>query len=104
MTLTASEAESGDLGLAICSLTMPDAVLIDNDIPDIDSCEFVKRLLRLPGGDRAKVVICASENDPPSLARAIYAGADDFVLKPLVGDLLRSKFAASSSLNEAAIR
>jgi len=92
MALTASEAESGNDGLVICSLAMPDAVLIDSDIPDIDSCEFVKRLRRLPGGDHPKVVICASENDPPSLARTIYAGADDFVLKPLEGDLLRSKF------------
>lgn len=87
-----SEAEDGNQALAVCSRAMPDAILVDSDMTDIDTCEFVKRLRRLPGGDRAKVVVCASENDPPHLARAIYAGADDFMLKPFEGDLLRSKF------------
>ncbi len=94
MALRASEAAGESQALAFCSLAMPDAILFDGDMSGADGCEFVKRLRRLPGGDRAKVVACFSENDPSRLARAIHAGANDFVLKPFDGDLLRSKFSS----------
>jgi two-component system, chemotaxis family, chemotaxis protein CheY len=94
MTLKASEAVGGSDALAVCSLAMPDAILIDGDMPGIDGCDLVKRFRRLPGGDRPKVVVCVSENDPARLARAIQAGADDFVIKPFDVGLLRSKFSS----------
>ncbi len=94
MTLKAFEAEGGSQALAVCSLAMPDAILMDGQMPDIDGCDLVKRFRRLPGGDRPKVVVCVSENDPAHLARAIHAGADDFVLKPFDAGLLRSKFSS----------
>ena len=93
MSLSAAEAEDGDQALAACSLAMPDAILVDNDMPGVSGCEFVKRLRALPGGAHPKVLVCASENDPVRLAGAIYAGADDFLLKPFDGELLRSKLA-----------
>ncbi len=94
MTMKASEVVGGSQALAVCSLAMPEAILIDGDMPEIESCEFVKRLRRLPGGDRTKVVVCVSENDPARLARAIHAGANDFMLKPFDSGLLRSKFSS----------
>lgn len=94
MNLKASEAEGGGQALAVCSLAMPDAILMDGQMADIDGCELVRRFRRLPGGDRPKVVVCVSENDPARPAPAIHAGANDFVLKPFDAGLLRSKFSS----------
>jgi len=92
MDLRTREVTNGSQALAACSLAMPDAILLDGDMPEIDACELVKRLRRLPGSTETRVVVSFSENDPLCLARAIYSGFNDFILKPFDAELLRSKF------------
>ena len=46
----------------------------------------------MQGGNRPKVVICLNENDVAQIARAMHAGADDFMMKPFDADHVRSKF------------
>ena len=46
----------------------------------------------MPGGNRPKAVICLNENDVAQIARAMHAGADDFMMKPFDSDHVRSKF------------
>ena len=72
---------------------MPDAIFVDSNMPALDSYEFLKRLRRMPGGDRPKIVFCANEYDVSQIARAMHAGADEFMLKPFDRDLFQSKFA-----------
>jgi two-component system, chemotaxis family, chemotaxis protein CheY len=92
MALRTREVTNASQALATCSLAMPDAILLDGDMPEIDACELVKRIRRLPGSTETRVVVSFSENDPLRLARAIYSGFNDFILKPFDADLLRSKF------------
>jgi len=93
MGLRSLEAPGGREALAACSISMPDAILVDASMPSPDGYEFLSRLRQMPRGDRPKVVFCVSENDVAKIARAMHAGADDFVMKPFEGDHLRSKFA-----------
>ncbi len=88
--------EAADAGgaLAECQRRMPDAILLDWRIPGADSVEFLAALRRMPGGSTPKVVLCASENDAGHIARALRAGADDYMLKPFDQKLLRAKFEA----------
>ncbi len=97
MGLRTSEASDGGQALAACSFSMPDAVLVDSSMPVLDSFEFVRRLRRMPGGDRPKVVFCANEYDVSQIARAMHAGANDFMMKPFDRELLQSKFAGVSA-------
>ena len=92
MSFKVSEASDANQALAACSLVAPDAVLVDGTMPEIDGFEFVRRLRRVLGGDRAKVVFCLSENSVAQMARATHAGADEILLKPFDPDLLRPKF------------
>lgn len=82
MRFVASEAADGQQGLAACSFNMPGAVFVDANMPVMDGLEFVKELRRSPGGDRPKIVYCTSEHDVPHIARALHAGADDYMMKP----------------------
>ncbi len=97
MGLQASEASDGGQALATCSFSMPDAILVDSSMPMLDGYEFLRRLRRMPGGDRPKVVFCANENDVSQIARAMHAGANDFMMKPFDRDLLQAKFAGVSA-------
>jgi two-component system, chemotaxis family, chemotaxis protein CheY len=72
---------------------MPDAILVDATMPNLDGCEFIKRLRRMAGGQAAKVIFCTSENNISQLARAIHAGASDFILKPFDSERLTAKLA-----------
>src|SRR5262249_35835529 len=57
------EAEEGEQALDACRGQMPDAVLLDWNMPKMDGYEFLRVLRRLPDGDRPKVVFCTTEND-----------------------------------------
>ena len=52
------EAEDGEQALDVCRKQMPDAVLLDWNMPKMDGYEFLRVLRRLPDGDRPKVVFC----------------------------------------------
>ncbi len=94
LSIETDEADSGAAALAACAAAMPDGVLLDWNMPEMDGYAVLKALRRLPGGDRPKVVFCTTENDPAHMARARHAGADDTMMKPFDKDVLRLKMVA----------
>ncbi|MEJ0022154.1 MAG: response regulator [Alphaproteobacteria bacterium] len=88
-----SEAGDGLEALTACRKQMPDAVLLDWNMPVMSGIEFVRQLRREPGGERPIVVFCTTENDIDHISEAIRAGADEYIMKPFDGQILQSKFA-----------
>ena len=86
------EAENGLVALEACRAAMPDAVLLDWNMPVMDGLAFLEALRGLPGGSRPKVVFCTTENEVPQIMRALAAGADEYVMKPFDRDIIASKF------------
>lgn len=86
------EAEDGEKAIAICSCVLPEAILLDWNMPVLDGYEFIGKLLDLPGGDRPRVVFCATESQVRQKARARDAGAGRFVVEPLDRDVVAEKF------------
>ena len=87
-----SEAEDGEQALAACRVRMPDVVLLDWNMPKMDGYEFLRLLRRLPGGDQPKVVFCTTENDVAHIARALHAGANEYIMKPFDKEIVEAKF------------
>jgi two-component system chemotaxis response regulator CheY len=86
------EAEEGAQALDMCRRAMPDLILLDWSMPVMDGVEFLSQLRKqLSGGDKPKVVFCTTENDVAQIARAMRAGADDFILKPFDRDIVEAK-------------
>jgi two-component system chemotaxis response regulator CheY len=92
MAFRISEAEDGEKALTICEAGMPDAVLLDWNMPVMDGYEFLKRLRQMPGGSDPKVVFCTTENDVAHIARALHAGANEYIMKPFDKDIVTAKF------------
>ena len=87
------EAEDGEKALEACKRSMPEAVLLDWNMPVMDGLEFLVNLRRMPGGDMPKVVFCTTENGMDHIARALEAGADEYIMKPFDKDIITAKFA-----------
>ena len=92
MDFQITEAEDGEKALEICRRDMPDSILLDWNMPVMDGYDFLKALRRLPGGDRPKVVFCTTENDVSHIARALHAGANEYIMKPFDKDIVEAKF------------
>jgi two-component system, chemotaxis family, chemotaxis protein CheY len=87
-----SEAENGEEAIETCKAQLPDAILLDWNMPKMDGYDFLRVLRRLPGGDKPKVVFCTTENDVAHIARALHAGANEYIMKPFDKDIVEAKF------------
>ncbi len=91
MRFQTSEAEDGQRALLACELQLPDAILLDWNMPVMDGFEFLRQLRKMPGGGAPKVIFCTSENDVAHIARAMHAGADEYIMKPFDRQIVQSK-------------
>jgi two-component system chemotaxis response regulator CheY len=85
------EAEDGEQALQSCQNQLPDAVLLDWNMPKMDGYEFLRQLRRMPGGDVPRVVFCTTENDVAHIARALHAGANEYIMKPFDKEIVEAK-------------
>jgi two-component system chemotaxis response regulator CheY len=88
-----AEAGDGMEAMAWCRATMPEAILLDWNMPVMDGLEFLKQLRHEPGGHAPVVVFCTVENDLEHITQALDAGADEYIMKPFDGDIIAAKFA-----------
>ena len=92
MNFQVVEAEDGEKALEACKRGLPDAVLLDWNMPVMDGLEFLVQLRRMPGGDQPKVVFCTTENGMDHIARALHAGANEYIMKPFDKEIVAAKF------------
>jgi two-component system chemotaxis response regulator CheY len=87
------EAEDGVDALVHCKRSMPEAILLDWNMPVIDGYQFLGHLRRMPGGDTPKVVFCTTETSIDHISRAIDGGANEYIMKPFDKGIVSAKFA-----------
>jgi two-component system chemotaxis response regulator CheY len=87
------EAADGEQALQACRLRMPDAVLLDWNMPVMNGIEFLRQLRAEFGPDKPPVLFCTTESDMTYIEQAIAAGAQEFIMKPFDEEILAGKFA-----------
>jgi two-component system chemotaxis response regulator CheY len=87
------EAADGKEALDACLRRMPDAVLLDWNMPVMSGIEFLRALRQTAGGGSPVVVFCTTENDLAHIREAISAGANEYIMKPFDRDIIEAKFA-----------
>ncbi|MFN3989211.1 MAG: PleD family two-component system response regulator [Erythrobacter sp.] len=85
------EAENGEEALARCKQAMPDLVLTDWNMPEMDGIEFVAKLRAIPTPKEPIVVFCTSNGEAKDIHAGISAGADDYIVKPFDEAALKAK-------------
>lgn len=93
LSFNVDEAADGSEALARCRSAMPDAILLDWNMPVMNGIDFLRTLRADPGGDRPVVVFCTTENDMSAIAEAIESGANEYIMKPFDSEIVHSKFA-----------
>lgn len=92
LEFTSEEAANGQEALDACRANMPDAILLDWNMPVMDGMSFLKTLRGEPKGGDPVVVFCTAERDVAKITAALDAGADEYVMKPFDSDIIESKF------------
>ena len=71
---------------------MPDAILLDWNMPVMNGIEFLRILRKEKKGAEPIVVFCTTENDLKHITEAMQAGANEYIMKPFDREILESKF------------
>jgi|SRR5690349_21571331 len=69
----------------------PKVALVDWNMPVMNGLEFVKQVRADHRFDEMLVVMVTSETAPPKVARALMAGANEYLMKPYTIALLFEK-------------
>jgi len=84
-------AGSGVKTVEICRGILPDLILLDAVMPDMDGLELCRRLKADPDTKDIPVILLTSLDSPETETRALEAGAVDFVSKPVNPAVARAR-------------
>ena len=82
---------TGEDGIEACRENPPDVVVLDLLMPNIDGWEVCERIRSFSD---VPIIILSALGAPASVARALDAGADDYLIKPVHASLLASRLNA----------
>ena len=87
-----AEAESCQEAFMKCRQRAPDAVLLDSGMAKSEGFEILRAIADWTPGRRPKIIFCTAERDASQIARAIEAGAHEYMVKPFDRAILTAKF------------
>lgn len=82
---------SGMEALAYLECEIPDLILMDIEMPEMDGKEAVKRIKEKDEWKSIPIVFLTADSNPMTEAECLSFGADDFITKPFVSDVMRSR-------------
>ncbi|RUV70305.1 MAG: response regulator [Mesorhizobium sp.] len=76
------EAARGFDAVEMCTADMPDIIVVDGALPDMQAEDVIRRVRTMEGPIRPQILISLVEVDVASIMRAKRAGAQGYLLKP----------------------
>jgi two-component system sensor histidine kinase/response regulator len=76
-------ANDGNEGVLACERESPDCVLLDVRMPGLDGPDACTRIRALPHGGDVPIVFLTAQREVDAFDRAVRAGGDDFLTKPV---------------------
>jgi two-component system cell cycle response regulator DivK len=91
---TVIEAASGQTGMDLATNSAPDLILMDINLPDIDGYECTARLRHMNGISKTPIVALTANVMEGDSQKALDAGCDGYISKPIDVDNLPGQVAA----------
>ncbi len=91
---TCSEAASGRQGLELAHTELPDIMIVDWMMPEMDGIELIRALRQTERGRAIYILLLTGLDQEERLVEAFAAGADDFLSKPLKSNVLTARLIA----------
>lgn len=88
------EADDGPSGMRIAKQEVPDLILIDINLPEIDGYEVTAKLRQVPSLIGVPMVALTANVLKGDRERSLEAGCDGYIQKPVDVDLLPAQIAA----------
>lgn len=85
-------APTGEQGLLDASVNVYDLMLLDLGLPDRSGLAVLRALRR--EGNTVPVIVLSGRRDEPEIVRALDAGADDYLVKPVSGPMILARVRA----------
>ena len=83
-------ASGGQQALDAVAQEKPDLILLDLMMPGIDGFEVLRRLREDPATADIQIVILSALNSNEDVVKGFNAGANDFIMKPIIMEKLLS--------------
>ncbi|OUC15753.1 MAG: hypothetical protein B0A82_05255 [Alkalinema sp. CACIAM 70d] len=85
------EAQNGEACLLICQQQLPDLILIDAVMPDMDGFACCQRLKATYGSSCPPLIMITALSNAEFIDRAFNAGITDYITKPIRWPILRHR-------------
>jgi two-component system response regulator MprA len=85
-------AEGGSEAIEHVAEAVPDAVVLDIGMPDVDGLEVCRRLRRI--GNRVPILMLTARVEIEDRVAGLDAGADDYLVKPFDNEELKARLRA----------
>jgi two-component system chemotaxis response regulator CheY len=92
LSFACREAEDGETALDACQSDMPDAILLDWNMPGMSGIECLKEIRSMPQGKHPKIVLCTTNSEIEHIMQALEEGADEYIMKPFDMEIVQAKF------------
>ncbi|MBL8630366.1 MAG: response regulator [Rhodospirillaceae bacterium] len=86
-------ADNGLTAIELCRTAMPDVILLDWNMPEMDGPEVMRTIRSLPQGHKPKIIFCTAEDSYEKIAQVMSSGADSFIIKPFSIDTIGQNLA-----------
>ncbi|MFZ4858768.1 MAG: response regulator [Desulfuromonadaceae bacterium] len=96
-----STASSGKEALEIARTTLPDLILLDVMMPEMDGYEVCQALKADAVTEKIPVLFVTALLEPGDETKGFEAGAVDFITKPVIGNVVRARVRAHLALKAA---
>ncbi len=90
---TVIEAENGPAGIKVAEKELPDLILMDINMPDMDGYEVAARLRQISALDRVPIIALTANVLRGDREKSLKAGCDGYIQKPLDVDMLPQQVA-----------
>jgi DNA-binding response OmpR family regulator len=85
------EAQDGQKALDLLNEQMPDLIILDLMMPNMNGFEFLKKIKSMDKIDKIPILILTGLKSVEDEIKGLQTGADDYLTKPIKMDILISR-------------